>query len=174
MGLTPMEGLVMGTRCGDVDPGLVLHLIRAMAMSAGEVDDLLNHRSGLLALSGRSGDVRELSEAARAGDALAEAALESFAYRARKYVGAYAAAMGGLDAVAFAGGIGEHSADVRARVCRGLEFLGVAIDLVLNEAATDGQTPSRLSGDPAAMVQVWAVPTDEEGQIARELYDLLR
>jgi acetate kinase len=172
MGLTPMEGLVMGTRCGDVDPGLVLHLIKVLGMSAGEVDDLLNHRSGLLGLSGLSGDVREVRQAALAGDARAEAALEAFGYRARKYMGAYAACLGGLDAVGFAGGIGEHSPDIRARICRGLEFLGIDLDPGRNDRAT-GETPERISGD-AARVQVWVVPTDEEGQIARELYDLLR
>ena len=172
MGLTPAEGLVMGTRSGDIDPGLVLHLITVLKMPAAEVDRLLNHRSGLLGLSGRSGDVRELQRAAAEGDVRAEAALESFAYRVRKYVGAYAACLGGLDAVGFSGGVGEHSAEMRGRICRGLEFLGVSLDADRNRApATDA--PARVSAD-AAPVQVWVVPTDEEGQIARELYDLLR
>ena len=172
MGLTPMEGLVMGTRSGDVDPGLVLHLMTALVMSAAEVGELLNHRSGLLGLSGVSGDVREVRAAALSGDGRAEAALEAFAYRVRKYVGAYAACLGGLDAIGFAGGIGEHDPDMRARICRGLEFLGVALDAGRNGRAT-GAATERVSGD-AAGAQVWVVPTDEEGQIARELHDVLR
>jgi acetate kinase len=172
MGLTPMEGLVMGTRSGDVDPGLVLHLMTALGMSAAELGELLNHRSGLLGLSGISGDVREVRAAARAGDGRAEGALDAFAYRVRKYVGAYAACLGGLDAIGFAGGIGEHDPDMRFRICRGLEFLGVAIDAGRNARAT-GAAAERISDDAAA-AQVWVVPTDEEGQIARELYDLLR
>jgi acetate kinase len=171
MGLTPMEGLIMGTRSGDVDPGLVLHLITALGMPAGEVVDLLNHRSGLRGLCGRS-DMREVEEAAGAGDGRANLALEAFAYRVRKYVGAYAAALGGLDAIGFTGGIGEHSPATRARICRGLEFLGVVIDAARNRLASGGETPARVSADGAA-VQVWVVPTDEEGQIARELYALL-
>jgi acetate kinase len=170
MGLTPMEGLVMGTRSGDVDPGLVLHLITALKMSAEQVDDLLNHRSGLLGLSGRSGDVRELQSAAQAGDAQAEAALESFAYRARKYIGGYMAAMGGVDAIAFTGGIGERSADMRGRICRHLEFMGASIDPSINARAT-GDAPARIS-DAGARVQLWVVPTDEEAEIARQMYSL--
>lgn len=172
MGLTPLEGLVMGTRSGDVDPGLVLHLITALGMSAAQVDDLLNHRSGLLGLSGRSGDMRQVQQAATAGDRRAQAALDAFAYRARKYVGAYAAAMGGLDAVAFSGGIGEHAPTVRQQICQGLEFLGVHIDPDANARATGGH-PTHIS-PTTAPAQVWIIPTDEEGQIARELYDLLR
>jgi acetate kinase len=172
MGLTPTEGLVMGTRCGDIDPGLVLHLITALKMPPAEVDRLLNHRSGLLGLSGRSGDLREVQKAADSGDRRAALALESYAYRVRKYVGAYAACLGGLDAVGFAGGIGEHSPQMRARICRGLEFLGVRIEGANNDRAT-GDAPARVSAD-GAPVQVWVVPTDEEGQIARELFDLLQ
>jgi acetate kinase len=172
MGLTPMEGLIMGTRSGDVDPGLVLHLMTALNMSAAQVDDLLNHRSGLLGLSGLSGDMREVQAAALAGDRRAESALESFTYRARKYIGAYAAALGGPDAIAFTGGIGEHSPDVRARICRGLEFLGVSVEPSRNDRATGG-TPARISPE-AAPVQLWVIPTDEERQIARELYALVR
>ena len=172
MGLTPMEGLVMGTRSGDVDPGLVLHLMTALNMSPRAVDELLNHGSGLLGLSGISGDVREVRAAALAGDRRAEFALESFAYRARKYIGAYAAAMGGVDAIAFAGGIGERSPDTRMRICQGLEFLGTSVEPTLNDRAT-GDTPMRISTE-VAPVQLWVVPTDEEGQIARELYNVLK
>lgn len=171
MGLTPMEGLIMGTRSGDVDPGLVLHLIRTVKMSAEEVNEMLNHRSGLLGLSGCSADVREVEQFARAGDAGCELALESFAYRVRKYIGAYIAALGGVDAIAFTGGIGEHSADMRARIVRGLEVLQIRVNGAANERAT-GESAQRIDSGPAG-AQLWVVPTDEEIQIARELFDLL-
>jgi acetate kinase len=172
MGLTPMEGLVMGTRSGDIDPGLVLHLINAMGRSGAQVDDLLNRRSGMLGLSGRSGDVRDLEQAAANGDGPADLALESFAYRARKYIGAYSAVLGGVDALAFAGGIGEHSAQIRSRICGGMEWLGLHLDTVRNSSAA-GDKPELISGDQSR-VQVWVIPTDEELQIAREVCDLLR
>lgn len=171
MGLTPMEGLVMGTRSGDIDPGLVLHLMAELKMTVEQVDELLNRRSGLLGLSGRSGDVRDLEQAARAGDVRADAALESFAYRARKYLGAYAAVLGGVDAIAFAGGIGEHSAGTRMRIVRGLEFLGMSLDAARNVAVPKG-LPARISTDDSR-VAIWVIPTNEELQIAREVFGLL-
>ncbi len=172
MGLTPLEGLVMGTRSGDVDPGLLLYLLRTQPMTPDQLDDLLNHQSGLQGLSGgRSSDVRELEQASDAGDARATLALEIFTYRVRKYIGAYAAALGGLDALAFTGGIGEHSPDMRARICRGLEFLGLSLDNAHNTGAT-GHAPAQVS--PAdAPIPVWMIPTDEERQIAREVFGLL-
>jgi acetate kinase len=136
-------------------------------MSVDQIDDQLNHRSGMLGLSGRSGDVRDLEQAAGAGDAAAELAMESFAYRCRKYIGAYAAALGGVDAIAFAGGIGEHSATMRARVLRGLDFLGVEIDDAANHSATG---ESSFGKGRAA---VWVIPTDEERQIAKEVVESL-
>jgi acetate kinase len=161
MGFTPMEGLVMGTRAGDVDPGVILYLLR-QGKNEAELDALLNHDSGLLGVSGRSADVRELQQAARDGDAAADFALELFAYRAAKYVGAYAAVLGGLDALTFTAGIGEHSADLRARICARLAFLGVALDDAKNrEARTDER---RISRGP---VDVWVIPTNEELEIAR-------
>jgi acetate kinase len=172
MGLTPMEGLIMGTRSGDVDPGLVLHLMTALGMSAEQVDDLLNHRSGLGGLCGHS-DMREIEQAATAGDRSAALALEAFAYRVRKYIGAYTAGLGGLDAVGFTGGIGEHAPAIRVMICRGLEFLGLRIDPELNGRATRGDMPTRVSPDGTA-VQVWVVPTDEEGEIARDVYAMIR
>jgi acetate kinase len=165
MGLTPLEGLVMGTRCGDIDPGLLLHLLNARRMAPAELDDLLNHRSGLLGLGGHS-DMRELEQSAAGGDASARLAIECFAYRARKYVGAYVAALGGLDALAFTAGIGEHSALVRRLVCEGLEGLGVRLDPALNERVQPGG-PVRISAADSP-AQVWVIPTDEEHQIARE------
>jgi acetate kinase len=172
MGLTPLEGLVMGTRSGDVDPGLVLYLIRTAGMTASEVDDLLNNQSGLRGLSGLSADVRDLEQAALEKDKRAELALEVFAYRARKYIGAFAAALEGLDGVAFTGGIGEHSASMRSRICRGLGFLGLRLDDELNGAA-NGRVAMRISEDSGS-VQIWVIPTDEERQIAWSAYEQLR
>jgi acetate kinase len=170
MGLTPLEGLVMGTRCGDIDPGLLLHLLNTEGLTGAQLDDLLNHQSGLLGLGG-SGDVRDLQRSAAGGDARANLALDAFAYRLRKYLGAYTAALEGLDAVAFTGGIGEHSALVRARVCQGLGWLGLRLDPGLNERA-GGKAPERISAEGA--VPVWVIPTDEERQMAREVAALLR
>ncbi|MEK6371128.1 MAG: acetate/propionate family kinase [Acidobacteriota bacterium] len=157
MGLTPMEGLVMGTRSGDVDPGLVLYLLRR-GMSVDEVDHLLNHESGLLGLSGVSGDMRTLEKEG------AEPAMDVFAYRVAKYIGAYAAALEGLDAVAFTGGIGEHSSSMRRRICARLRFLGIVLDEASN-AAVKGEEARISAGDAA--VEVWVVPTDEEAEVAR-------
>ena len=172
MGLTPMEGLVMSTRSGDLDPGLVLYLIRGAGMTAGEVDDLLNHQSGLRGLSGLSADLRDLERAALEKDKRAELALEIFAYRACKYIGAFAAALEGLDAVAFTGGIGEHSASMRSRICRRLYFLGLRLEDERNRAA-NGRAAMQISGE-GSEVQVWVIPTDEEREIAWSTYEHLR
>ncbi len=169
MGLTPLEGLVMGSRSGDVDPGLLLYLMRTQGMTVEEVDTLLNYDSGLKGLAGK-GDVRDLEQDAGAGEGRAELALEIFAYRVRKYLGAYAAALGGLDAVAFTGGIGEHSADMRGRICRGLDFLGLWLNDARNAAAGNDAALISTDGSPVA---VWVIPTDEERQIAREVAALL-
>ncbi len=170
MGMTPLAGLVMGTRSGDIDPGLLLYLLRSQKMTPKQVDDLLNTQSGLEGVSGQSSDVRDLDKAAHAGDTHASLALELFAYRVRTYIGAYAAVLGGLDAIAFAGGIGEHSASMRARICEGLDFLGLRLIPSLNDAATgsDVAAISAYSGVP-----IWVIPTDEERQIARETAALL-
>lgn len=164
MGFTPLEGLVMGTRSGDVDPGLILYLIRTVGMTASEVDILLNRESGLRGLSGLSADIRDLEQAALEGNEHAKLALEVFAYRARKYIGAYAAALEGLDAVAFTGGIGEHSASMRSRICQGLDFLGLRLDEARNKT-TDGHAAMNISAESSS-VQIWVIPTDEEQEIA--------
>jgi acetate kinase len=152
MGLTPLEGLVMGTRAGDIDPGVVVSLAR----QGVDVDDLLNHRAGLLGLSGISADVRTLQDSP---DPRAQLALDVFAYRVAKYVGAYAAVLGGVDALVFTAGIGEHSATVRARVCSRLTHLGIILSDALNRAPAKSE---RLIGG-----KVWVVPTNEEAEIAR-------
>jgi acetate kinase len=169
MGLTPLAGLIMGTRSGDLDPSLVLHLIQAEGMSAPEVDDLLNRRSGLLGVGGFA-DMRELSEAEAADNDAARLAIEMFAYRVRHFIGAYAAALEGVDAIAFSGGIGEHSAEVRRRICQPLGWLGVRLDGA--EASTSNPAEMRVSAADSA-VQVWVIPTDEESLIARATADLL-
>jgi len=169
MGLTPMEGLVMSTRSGDVDPGLVLYLIRAAGMTAGEVDDLLNHQSGLRGLSGLNADLRDLEKSAREKDERAELALEIFAYRTSKYIGAFAAVLEGLDAVAFTGGIGEHSASMRSRICRRLAFLGLRLEDERNRAA-NGRAATQISAE-GGKVSVWMIPTDEEREIASSTHE---
>lgn len=170
MGFTPLEGLIMGNRSGDIDPGLLLHLLRGGHISPDQLDDLLNHQSGLLGLSGRSGDVRDLEKAASEGDSASELALACFAYRVRKYIGAYAAALGGLDTLVFTGGIGEHSASMRARICQNLDFLGLHLDVERNRTATGKEPASISTGEERTL---WIVPTDEERRIARDTFTLL-
>jgi acetate kinase len=167
MGLTPLEGLVMGTRGGDIDPGVLTHLLHT-GMSVDELDELLNHRSGVLGLAGRS-DMRDLAAAAEAGDAEAQLALDVYLHRLRKYVGAYVAVLGGTDQLVFTAGVGEHQASVRAAALDGLSALGITLDPDRN-AAADGA--AEISPDGAA-VQVLVVPTDEELEVARQVAALL-
>lgn len=159
MGFTPLEGLMMGTRSGDVDPGILLHLLRS-GTEVGDLDDLLNRRSGVLGLSGVSNDLRDVRAAAEAGDETAAAALEAYAYRIRTTIASMAAAMGGVDAVAFTGGVGENDARTRAEACDELAFLGIEIDPEANAAHGP-----RIGSD-GAPVETWVIPTDEEGRIA--------
>ena len=172
MGFTPLEGLVMGTRSGDVDPGLILYLIRTAGMTASEVDSLLNHESGLRGLSGLSADIRDLEQAALEGNEHAKLALEVFAYRIRKYIGAFTAALAGLDAVAFTGGIGEHSASMRSQICQGLEFLGLRLDEAINKTA-DGHAAMKISAE-SSPAQIWVIQTDEEQEIAQSTVEQFR
>ena len=165
MGMTPLEGLVMGTRGGDVDPGVLLHLLRDRGWSVKQVDDLLNRQSGLAGLSGVSNDARAVMRAADAGDAAARMALDVFCYRAKKYIGAYSAVMNGCDALLFTGGIGEHRPPIREWICGGLDSLGIILDLSAN-AAAEGME-SRI-GAPDSRVDIWVIPTNEELMIARD------
>lgn len=169
MGLTPLEGLMMGTRAGDVDPGLLLHLLREETEAAPSLDQLLNHESGLLGVAG-SNDMRDVQTRADGGDERAALALDMFTYRIRKYIGAYAAALEGIDALAFSGGIGEHSAVVRRRVCEPLAWLGVRFDAERNEQPGPGEVCLTLPDSP---VQVWRIPTDEERLIAAATVEVL-
>jgi acetate kinase len=166
MGFTPLEGLIMGTRCGDLDPGVLAFLEREEKLSASKREELLNKKSGLLGLSGISSDMREILKAADEGQQRALLALKAYCYRVRKYIGAYVASMGGLDTVIFTGGVGQGSAVVRALVLQGLECMGITLDEKCNREAR-GDEISRISDDDSK-VTVLVVPTDEERMMARE------
>jgi acetate kinase len=168
MGLTPLEGLVMGTRCGDLDPGAVLHIARTSGMTFEEIDSMLNRQSGVLGLSGISNDFRELEEAASQGDHFALMALHVFCYRIRKYIGAYMAAMGGVDVLVFAGGIGERSPWVRGLSCQGLDDMGIEVDDILNRSALPKNDEAMEISTDGSRVRVLVIPTDEGRMIARE------
>ena len=169
MGFTPLEGLVMGSRCGDLDPALPGHLENALGLSGEEVEHLLNRQSGLVGLCGDS-DMRRIEARMAGGDPAARLAFELFVYRVRKAIGAYFAVLNGLDALVFTAGIGEHSATVRAAVCRELDALGIALDPVRNAAAAGTAEIS----PPGSAVRVWVIPTDEERQIARATHACLQ
>jgi acetate kinase len=166
MGFTPLEGLIMGTRCGDLDPGMLAFLEREEKLTASKTEELLNKKSGLLGLSGISSDMREILRAADEGQQRALLALKAYCYRIRKYVGAYVASMGGLDTVIFTGGVGQGSAVVRALALQGLECMGIKLDDKQNRDAR-GDEISRISSDDSK-VTVLVVPTDEERMMARE------
>jgi acetate kinase len=167
MGFTPGEGLIMGTRCGDLDSGIPVFLARQEGMTPDQIDTLLNKQSGLLGLSGISDDMREVENAADKGNAHALAALKAFCYRVRKYIGAYIAAMGGLDVLIFTAGIGQGSAGVRAAALQGLRCMGIHLDEERNRTARGGSSIERISTDDSP-VTVLVIPTDEERMIARE------
>lgn len=170
MGFTPLEGLVMGSRSGDLDPALVPYLAERERTGAADIVELLNQRSGLLGVSGISRDVREIEDAAAKGDARARLALDLFAYRARKFLGAYLAVLGYADAVLFGGGIGEHAPSVRADIVGGLEELGLRLDPDANRRQREGS--GRISS-PDSKIEIWALRTDEESVIARDAIYLL-
>jgi acetate kinase len=173
MGMTPLEGLVMGTRSGDIDPAIMDYVGAKEGLSPQEFDSVLNKQSGLLGISGLTNDMRELlDEAHESGDRRASLAVEIFCYRVRKYVGAYLAALGGADAVVFTGGIGENSSEVRRRVCEGLAWMGLELDAALNEATT-GRREGVISREGSRLA-VYVIPTDEELLIARDTVRLIR
>ncbi len=172
MGLTPLEGLLMGTRCGDLDPAIVPYLDQKLHLSPSEVDNLLNTKSGLLGVSGVSSDMRDVKAAAAAGNQRAQAAIEILCYRVKKYVGAYAAALGGLDAVVFTAGIGENEPLIREKSVEGLEYLGIEIDRDKNYAAESEPEGIDIS-NPEAAVRVYVIPTNEELMLARDTAELV-
>jgi len=167
MGFTPVEGLLMGTRSGDLDPGVVTFLQRSEGMTGEQVDQLLNKKSGLLGISGVSSDMREVLKAADAGETRSLLALKTYCYRVRKYIGAYAASMGGVDTVIFTGGIGQGSAEVRALALQGLDYMGLRLDLKRNREANGFKEVCKISTDDSR-ITVLVVPTDEERMMARE------
>ena len=170
MGLTPLEGLVMGTRSGDIDPALHAHLHRQLGWSLDEIDGYLNRESGLKGLSGHN-DFRELDRLRAAGDPRAQLAFDVYCYRIRKYVGAYYAVLGTVDAVVFTAGVGQHAADVRAASLAGLGRLGIEVDPERNQSSDVG--PRAVSPD-GSDVAVLVIPTNEEWEIARQSLAVLR
>jgi acetate kinase len=167
MGFTPGEGLIMGTRCGDIDAGVLTFLERTEHLTAAQIEEILNKKSGLLGLSGVSSDMREVLKAADEGQGRSLMALKAYCYRVRKYIGSYVAAMGGLDAVIFTGGIGQGSAEVRALALQGLECMGLVLDAQRNREARGFDEVCRVSTDDSKAA-VLVVPTDEERMMARE------
>lgn len=173
MGLTPLEGLVMGTRTGDLDPAIIDFISAKEGLTAQEVETILNKQSGLIGISGLTNDMRELlAEAHEHDDRRARLAVEIFCYRARKYIGAYLAAMNGADAVIFTGGIGENSAEVRANICQGLQWLGLELDAQRNADKVDGHEGA-ISADGSRLA-AYVIPTDEELLIARDTIRCIR
>jgi acetate kinase len=173
MGFTPLEGLVMGTRSGDVDPAILDYIAEKEGYTLSQVEALLNKQSGLLGISGLTSDMRELlAEAEENDDRRAWLAIEIFCYRVRKYIGAYLAALDGADAIVFTGGIGENSAPIRARILDGLAWLGIASDAAANREMVGGRAGAITTED--SRLSAWVIPTDEEVLIARDTFRLLK
>lgn len=170
MGFTPLEGLLMGTRCGDLDPSIPLHVMGKEELTLAEVNTMLNKHSGLMGISGVSNDMREIIKAMKEGNERARYAFEVFCYRIKKYIGAYAAALGGLDAVVFTGGIGENSVDVRKEVLSNLEFLGIELDDEKNQISSG----ERVITKENSKVKVFVIPTNEELVIALDTAQIVR
>ncbi len=171
MGMTPLEGLMMGTRSGDIDTGAVTYLMEREGYNAKKISDILNKQSGLLGISGVSSDMREVEAAADGGNDRAKLAINMFVYRVRKYIGAYIAAMNGIDAIVFTGGIGENNQPIREAVCLGLSGLGVDLDLEQNKKirGVEGTIST-----PSSKIKVIVIPTDEEYMIASDTLDLVK
>jgi acetate kinase len=169
MGLTPLEGLIMGTRCGDIDPAIIFYLARETGRSIEAIDNLLNKESGLKGLCGVN-DMREITRLAREGDLDARLAIDMVCYRIRKYIGAYHAALGRLDALVFTGGVGENAADIREGACHGLQPMGIELDLNRN---TDASREARAIHSARSRVQILVIPTNEELEIAEATQLLL-
>lgn len=170
MGLTPLAGVAMGTRCGDIDPAIVTNLMSEMKLDANQMSDYMNKKCGVLGISGVSSDFRDLQKAAAEGNERASTAIEVFCYGVKKFIGAYAAAMGGVDAIIFTAGIGENDAVIRSKCVSGLEYMGVKLDKELN--AVRGKEMRLSAAD--SKVEVWCVPTNEELMIAEDTYELCK
>ncbi|MGL4655102.1 MAG: acetate/propionate family kinase [Sarcina sp.] len=170
MGFTPLEGLVMGTRCGSIDPAIVTYLISELGYTADEVNTLMNKKSGILGVSGLSSDFRDIRDAAKKGDKKSQLALDMFYYKIKQFIATSAVAMQGLDVVVFTAGVGENSAEAREGMCEGLEFLGIAIDKVKNDVAGE-IADITLEG---AKVKALVIPTNEELMIAKDTLELVK
>jgi len=172
MGMTPLEGLIMGTRCGDIDPGVLLYIMRREEMHYSTLDSLLNKHSGMLGVSGISSDMREIQTAAfEHNDERALLSLEMYAYRVKKYIGAYTAAMGGVDIVVFTGGIGENAYKVRSAICKDMEFLGMEFD---PEANFEIRGVEKEISKPSSKVKLMVIPTNEELVIAKDTEKIVK
>jgi acetate kinase len=171
MGMTPVEGLMMGTRSGDVDAGAILHIMTTEELGLQEMNNLINKQSGILGISGISFDMREIQHAIKKGGDRAKLAYDMFIYRVRKYIGAYAAAMNGVDAIIFTGGIGENDPDARKDICAGFDYIGLKFDDFKNE---DLKGKQELLSAPNSEVKVMVIPTNEELVIAEETYKIVK
>ncbi|MEG2353284.1 MAG: acetate kinase [Clostridium sp.] len=169
MGFTPLEGLVMGTRCGDIDPAIIPYLMKEMNISAAEVDVLMNKKSGVLGISGVSSDFRDIENAAKEGNHRAELALDVFHYRVKQYIGAYSAAMNGVDVIVFTAGLGENSIDSRTEICKDMDYLGLQLDAERNNVR--GKVAEISAAN--SKVKVFVIPTNEELMIARDTKQLV-
>jgi len=171
MGLTPVEGLIMGTRCGDIDPGVLFHIMRKEQIDSSTANSLINKHSGMLGITGVSSDMREIKAAAAEGNERALLGLEMYNYRIRKYIGSYVAALGGVDAIVFTGGIGENAPDTREGVCKGLEFLGIDFDFDKNKTirGVDAEITK-----PNSKVKVLVIATNEELVIAQDTEEIVK
>ena len=170
MGLTPLAGVMMGSRSGDIDPSAVTYLMNKLNMQPQEMADFLNKKSGVLGITGISSDMRDIEKAAEEGNERAQLALDMYNYRIKKYIGAYAAAMGGVDVIVWTAGVGENQIGTRLDACSDLDFLGVKIDAEANNCRGE----EKLISTPDSRVQVWVVPTDEEIVIARDTMELVK
>lgn len=171
MGLTPLEGIMMGTRCGEIDPAIIPYVMKHANLTAEEMDTIMNKKSGLLGISGKTSDMREIQALRDAGDDRARLAQEMYFYRLRKQIGAYAAAMGGVDIIVFTGGVGENKQNAREAACKGLEYMGVKLDLKKNEEI---QGDEAIISTPDSKVTVCVIPTDEELMIALDTQALTK
>ncbi len=172
MGFTPLEGVPMGTRCGDMDPAIVTYLMDKLSLNTKEMNAYMNKKSGVAGVSGVSSDFRDLDDAARNGNARAKLAVDMFAYKVKKYIGAYAAAMNGVDAIVFSAGVGENDKAVREKILTGLDYLGLEVDFEYNRAAPRGC--EIVISKPESRVKVYVIPTDEEMVIARDTAKLAK
>jgi len=171
MGFTPLEGLIMGTRCGDLDPAIVFFLYRRAGLNIDEIDNLMNKKSGLLGISGISNDVRTIISNAKSGNKRCQLALDMFAYRIKKYIGAYTAALGSLDVLVFTAGIGENSPEIRSMICNNMKVLGIELDEEKNRGAKGVES---IISNEKSKVKVLVIPTDEEKMIVSDVVKIVR